>query len=75
MGSKPLTYFNLVIDNDKCIGGIIVDYYDECKTLMPVYMAIDKEYRCKGLGTKLLSMSYENNPNINHCFIECDDRM
>ncbi len=45
--------FNIVaMDNDTCIGGVTCDVYD--KTVYIPYLAVNKTYRARGIGTNLM---------------------
>ena len=72
-GNLPPTFINLAIMDNKVIGGIVVDYYPECNSIEPIYLAVDELYRRHGVGKKLIEYSTTNNPNVKHTFLECDN--
>ena len=69
----PTTTITLLIEDDKLIGGCVIDSYIECKSIEPIYLVVNKEMRNRGYGRKLLDVSITNMENIKHVFLEVDD--
>ena len=40
--NKPITSIKLVTYDNKCIGGIVMDYYPECNVIEPIYFVVMK---------------------------------
>lgn len=71
--NKPITSIKLVTYDNKCIGGIVMDYYPECNVIEPIYFVVMKNYRNHGIGKKLFNSVVNEYENINHLIFEVDD--
>ena len=71
--TKPITSIKLVTYDDKCIGGVVMDYYPECNVIEPIYFVIAKKYRNHGIGKKLFDSVANEYVGINHLIFEVDN--
>lgn len=69
----PHTFINLFIQDNKTVGGIVLDYYPECNSIEPIYLLVHEDYRCKGIGSQLLATCYDEMLCVEHVFLECDN--
>lgn len=68
----PKTDIILFIDEDKVIAGCVSDYYPNCKTIEPIYLVVDEEYRNQGLARRLLDTIFSRK-DIDDMFVEVDN--
>jgi GNAT superfamily N-acetyltransferase len=69
----PKTSITLLIDNEKLVGGCIIDGYEDCDSIEPIYLVINKDMRNRGYGRCLLEESISNINYAKHVFLEVDD--
>ena len=69
-------YFNTlhillnIDENNKVIGGIVYEYYNNSNCALITYLVVDKKYRHKGIGTKLLNNAIIN---LKHEYLNLND--
>lgn len=70
------TLIVLKIVNDKVVGGVVSDWYDNSKCLEVIYIALHPQYRGKGVGYELLwdsiKMFKDKIGKCNNIFIEVE---